>query len=299
MLFGWVETNPSNICKHLYLTSSKAISTVPWGKVKTDVRTENTDVRWVGLHPLMLFTFINKTNYLIEEVDCTEPSLHLVFHGASKKHSSLFIKDVNHREKRFYNLWFRFFHTFSRKKDSPNGFQIENDFRRRRSQIREVNSPAEFYRSSCFFVFILCFLCIINAQPNPSVCLVFAYICRQSVCSLSLYLFICPPVHKSVFLMFIFSFCLSVNLCVCLVVFSICLSILFSLSVCQLVCLYGRLFCLSICLVLFACLCVRLSILHFGFLLASLSLLFVCWTIWLPAKICLSKINMNLPVNRH
>ena len=51
---GWVETNPSNIRKHLYLTSAKAISIVPWGEV-TDVRRENTDIRWVGFHPLRVF----------------------------------------------------------------------------------------------------------------------------------------------------------------------------------------------------------------------------------------------------
>jgi hypothetical protein len=26
---GWVETTPSNICKHLYLTSAKAVGVVP------------------------------------------------------------------------------------------------------------------------------------------------------------------------------------------------------------------------------------------------------------------------------
>ncbi len=54
---GWVETNPSNIRKHLYLTSAKAISIVPWGEV-TDVRRENTDVRWVGFHPLWILTTV-------------------------------------------------------------------------------------------------------------------------------------------------------------------------------------------------------------------------------------------------
>jgi hypothetical protein len=49
---GWVETNPSNIHKHLYLTSAKAVSLVPCGEV-TDVRRENTDVRLVGFHPLL------------------------------------------------------------------------------------------------------------------------------------------------------------------------------------------------------------------------------------------------------
>jgi len=33
-------------------TSAKAVSIVPWGKVKTDVYGENMDVRWVGLHLL-------------------------------------------------------------------------------------------------------------------------------------------------------------------------------------------------------------------------------------------------------
>ncbi len=50
---GWVETNPSNICKHLYLTSAKAVSVVPRDKVKVDVCRENTDVKWVGFHPLV------------------------------------------------------------------------------------------------------------------------------------------------------------------------------------------------------------------------------------------------------
>ncbi len=49
---GWIETNLSNIGKNLYLTSTKAVSEVPWGEVKTDVHRENTDVRWVGFHPL-------------------------------------------------------------------------------------------------------------------------------------------------------------------------------------------------------------------------------------------------------
>jgi hypothetical protein len=34
------------------LTSIKAFSIVPSGNDKTDVRKENTDVRWVGFHPL-------------------------------------------------------------------------------------------------------------------------------------------------------------------------------------------------------------------------------------------------------
>jgi hypothetical protein len=34
------------------LTSVKAISIVPSGSDKTDVRRENTDVRWVGFYPL-------------------------------------------------------------------------------------------------------------------------------------------------------------------------------------------------------------------------------------------------------
>jgi hypothetical protein len=46
---GWVETNPSNIRKHLYLTSAKAVSVVPRGEV-TDVCGENTDVRLVSTH---------------------------------------------------------------------------------------------------------------------------------------------------------------------------------------------------------------------------------------------------------
>jgi len=40
--------------KPTYLTSAtaiKAISVVPSGGNKTDVRRENTDVRWVGFHP--------------------------------------------------------------------------------------------------------------------------------------------------------------------------------------------------------------------------------------------------------
>jgi hypothetical protein len=34
------------------LTSVKAVSVVPSGGYKMDVRRENTDVRWVGFHPL-------------------------------------------------------------------------------------------------------------------------------------------------------------------------------------------------------------------------------------------------------
>ncbi len=34
------------------LTSIKAVSIVPSGGDKTDVRRENTEVRWVGFHPL-------------------------------------------------------------------------------------------------------------------------------------------------------------------------------------------------------------------------------------------------------
>ncbi len=34
------------------LTSLKAISIAPSGNDETDVRRENTDVRWVGFHPL-------------------------------------------------------------------------------------------------------------------------------------------------------------------------------------------------------------------------------------------------------
>jgi hypothetical protein len=49
---GWVETNPTNIRKHLYLTYAKAVSVVPLGEVKTDIRWENTDVSWIGFHPL-------------------------------------------------------------------------------------------------------------------------------------------------------------------------------------------------------------------------------------------------------
>jgi hypothetical protein len=40
---GCVETNPSNICKHPYLTSAKAVSIVPQGKVKMDVCRDNTE----------------------------------------------------------------------------------------------------------------------------------------------------------------------------------------------------------------------------------------------------------------
>jgi hypothetical protein len=35
------------------LTSVKAVSVVPSGGNKTDVCRENTDVRWVGFHPLI------------------------------------------------------------------------------------------------------------------------------------------------------------------------------------------------------------------------------------------------------
>ncbi len=34
------------------LISVKAVSVVPAGSNKTDVRRENADVRWVGFHPL-------------------------------------------------------------------------------------------------------------------------------------------------------------------------------------------------------------------------------------------------------
>ncbi len=37
------------------LTSVKAVSVVPSGGNKTDVRRENTDVRWVGFHPLFFY----------------------------------------------------------------------------------------------------------------------------------------------------------------------------------------------------------------------------------------------------
>ncbi len=68
--FRWKFSRPFNImspalsrteqsmdgCKPTYLTSvrtsAKAVSIVLWGKVKTDVHRENTDVRWVGLHLL-------------------------------------------------------------------------------------------------------------------------------------------------------------------------------------------------------------------------------------------------------
>jgi hypothetical protein len=35
------------------ITSVKAVSVVPSGGNKMDVRRENTDVRWVGFHPLL------------------------------------------------------------------------------------------------------------------------------------------------------------------------------------------------------------------------------------------------------
>jgi hypothetical protein len=44
---GWKPTYPTSI-----RTSTKAVSLVPRGEVKTNVRRENTDVRWVGLHLL-------------------------------------------------------------------------------------------------------------------------------------------------------------------------------------------------------------------------------------------------------
>ncbi len=44
------------------LTSVKAVSIVPSGGDKMDVRSENTDVRWVGFHPLK-FTY---TSYKID-----------------------------------------------------------------------------------------------------------------------------------------------------------------------------------------------------------------------------------------
>ncbi len=36
-----------------FATSVKAVSVVPSGSDKMDVRRENTDVRWVGFHPLV------------------------------------------------------------------------------------------------------------------------------------------------------------------------------------------------------------------------------------------------------
>jgi hypothetical protein len=71
------ESNPSNICKHPYLTSAKAIGVVPSGEVKTDVCRENTDVRWVGFHPLTNLNEFNET-YVARVVD--EPG-RVALHG--------------------------------------------------------------------------------------------------------------------------------------------------------------------------------------------------------------------------
>jgi hypothetical protein len=62
--------------KPIYLTSStsvltsvKAISVVPSGGNKMDVHRENTDVRWVGFHPLpkntiASYSYSNKKLYI-------------------------------------------------------------------------------------------------------------------------------------------------------------------------------------------------------------------------------------------
>jgi hypothetical protein len=44
-------TSTTSVLKFV-LTSVKAVSVVPSGSDKMDVRRENTDVRWVGFHPL-------------------------------------------------------------------------------------------------------------------------------------------------------------------------------------------------------------------------------------------------------
>jgi hypothetical protein len=50
----WVETNSSNISKHLYFPYRHPFL-LPHGitltAFDTDVHRENTDVRWVGFHP--------------------------------------------------------------------------------------------------------------------------------------------------------------------------------------------------------------------------------------------------------
>jgi hypothetical protein len=50
----WVETNPSNISKHLYFPFGH-LFLLPHGTTLTafdaDVLRENTDVRWVAFHP--------------------------------------------------------------------------------------------------------------------------------------------------------------------------------------------------------------------------------------------------------
>jgi len=56
------------------LTSVKAVSIVPSGGDKTDVRRENTDVRWVGFHPLKLF-FSNASGSHSVPVAGFEPSI--------------------------------------------------------------------------------------------------------------------------------------------------------------------------------------------------------------------------------
>jgi hypothetical protein len=56
------------------LTSVKAVSIVPSGSDKTDVRRENTDVRWVGFHPLKLF-FANASGSHSVPVAEFEPSI--------------------------------------------------------------------------------------------------------------------------------------------------------------------------------------------------------------------------------
>jgi hypothetical protein len=48
------------------LTSVKAVSVVPSGSDKMDVRRENTDVRWVGFHPLKFPYPFYKLGHFVE-----------------------------------------------------------------------------------------------------------------------------------------------------------------------------------------------------------------------------------------
>jgi hypothetical protein len=50
------------------LTSVKAISVVPSGGNKMDVHRENTDVRWVGFHPLPKNTIASYSTELITAI---------------------------------------------------------------------------------------------------------------------------------------------------------------------------------------------------------------------------------------
>jgi len=82
-IIQWVETNPSNINKHPYFPYEH-LFLLPYGTMltafDTDVHSENTDVRWVGFHPLkILFTFVIKQVTLMRRVTVLSLSLPLIF----------------------------------------------------------------------------------------------------------------------------------------------------------------------------------------------------------------------------